>query len=72
MAESVKFLPPEIQDIIEVRVWNVKELPGIERKAALGARGIPSIAVGLEMVFESVIPTREDLIAAILERYPGE
>lgn len=68
MVESVKVLPQEILDLIEVRVWNVKELPGIERKSELRARCIPSIAIGHEVVFESTIPPQEELIDAIKKR----
>lgn len=64
MVEAVKVLPREIQDIIEVRTWNVKELEGIKRKAALQAK-VPSIAINGEVVFQSGIPVEEDLISAI-------
>ncbi|MQL52724.1 hypothetical protein GFC01_10710 [Desulfofundulus thermobenzoicus] len=68
MAEAVKALPQEIQDLIEAHIWNVKTREGIERKAELKAKVIPSIALNGELVYESAIPPREDLIAAILKR----
>lgn len=70
MVEAVKALPPEIQENIELRVWNVKTREGIRRKQELGARCIPGIAVDCEMVFESTIPPQEELIAAISRRRP--
>jgi len=72
MAESVKVLPPEIQDLIEVRIWNVKEPQGINRIKELGARVVPCIAINDEVVFQSGIPQEEELITAIRERLSGE
>ena len=68
MVQSVKVLPKEIQDVIEVRLWDVKTLEGIKRKKALGARAVPSIAINEEVVFQSGIPQHEELIIAIRER----
>lgn len=69
MVESVKALPKEIQDIIDLQVWNIKRIDGIKRKMSLCAKSIPSIAMNQEMVFESTIPPQEDLISAIQKRY---
>jgi hypothetical protein len=71
MVESVKVLPKEIQDVVEVQIWNVKKLEGIKRKKELGARAIPSIAINGEVVFQSGVPQHEDLIRAIQERLSG-
>ncbi|MGA8572941.1 MAG: hypothetical protein ACLP7A_06145 [Desulfobaccales bacterium] len=68
MVQSVKVLPTEIQEVIEVRLWDVKTLEGIKRKKALGARAVPSIALNEEMVFQSGIPQHEELIIAIRDR----
>ncbi|SHF15220.1 hypothetical protein SAMN02745218_01566 [Desulfofundulus australicus DSM 11792] len=67
MAEAVRSLPREILDGIELFIWNVKTLEGIMRKQELGARVIPALALNGEMVFESTIPPRDELIAAILK-----
>jgi hypothetical protein len=68
MAEPVKVLPKAIQDIIEVRIWNVKEPQGTNRIKELGARVVPCIALNGEVVFQSCIPQQEELITAINER----
>jgi hypothetical protein len=68
MVESVKVLPKEIQDLVEVQIWNVRKLEGIKRKKELGARAVPSIAINGEVIFHSGIPQHEDLIRAIQER----
>ncbi|MHB8918354.1 MAG: hypothetical protein ACYC4H_10050 [Desulfocucumaceae bacterium] len=72
MAESVKFLPEDIQDIIEVRQWDMRTREGVKRFMELNARSLPSVALNGQLVYEAIIPPQEDLIAAILERYPGE
>jgi hypothetical protein len=68
MVESVKVLPKEIQDVIEVNIWNVKQLEGIKKKKELRAKAVPSIAVDGRVVFQSGIPQHDELIAAITER----
>ncbi|HET6460419.1 MAG TPA: hypothetical protein VFG29_06490 [Syntrophales bacterium] len=70
MVESVKVLPKEIQDVIEVYTWDVKKLEGIKKKMELRARTVPSIAVNGEVLFQCVIPQQDELLAAILERLP--
>ena len=71
MVESVKVLPKEIQDIIEVNIWNVKQLEGVKKKKELRAKAVPSIAVDGRVLFQSGIPQHDELIAAIRERVPG-
>ena len=60
MVDSVKVLPAEIQERIEVRVWNVKELQGIQRKKALRAKAVPSIAINEEVVFNPAFPSMKN------------
>jgi hypothetical protein len=71
MVQSVKVLPKEIQDVIEVRLWDVKRLEGIKRKKELCAKVVPSIAINNEVVFHAGIPQHEELISAIRERLAG-
>jgi hypothetical protein len=71
MVQAVKVLPNEIQELIVVRLWNVKELQGIQRKKELRAKAVPSIAINEEVVFQSGIPQHEELISAIRERLCG-
>lgn len=70
MVDSVKALPKEIIERVDLRVWNVKKLEGIEKKKELGAKGVPSIAINREVVFQSGIPQEDELIEAILSRTP--
>lgn len=71
MAETVKFLPQEISDIIEVYEWDMRTGEGIDRFREIKAKSLPSIAIDSQLVFESIIPTQHELIAAILERRPS-
>jgi hypothetical protein len=69
MAESVKVLPEKIKALIEVHVWDMRTLEGIQRFKWLKARSLPSIALDGELVYESLIPMQEELIQEIVKRY---
>lgn len=69
MAESVKALPQDIQEIIEVREWDMRTREGIKRFMELKAKSLPSVALDSQLVFEAIIPMQEELIAEILYRY---
>ncbi len=69
MAESVKVLPDNIQEIIEVQEWDMRTREGVERFRELQAKSLPSVALDGELVYESIIPMQEELIAEIEKRY---
>ena len=69
MAESVKALPDSIQNMIEVQEWDMRTLEGIARFKDLKAKSLPSIALDGDLVYESIIPMQEELIAEIDKRY---
>ena len=69
MAESVKVLPAEIQDIIDVREWDMRTREGVKRFQELKAKSLPSVALDDELMYESQIPMQEELIAEIKRRY---
>ena len=69
MAESVKVLPENIQEIIDVREWDMRTRDGVQRFRELKAKSLPSVALDGELVYESLIPMQEDLIAEIQRRY---
>ena len=62
MAESVKVLPEEIQDIIEVREWDMRTRDGVDRFRELKAKSLPSVALDSDLVYEAIIPGQEELI----------
>ena len=61
-------LPKEIKDRIDYHEWSLRNREGIEMFKRFHARSLPSIAINEELRFESLIPTQEDLIGAILEK----
>ena len=69
MAESVKVLPENIQNIIEVHEWDMRTREGVDRFKELKAKSLPSVALDSELVYESIIPMQEELIAEIEKRY---
>ena len=69
MAESVKVLPDNIQNIIEVQEWDMRTLEGVARFKDLKAKSLPSVALDGDLVYESIIPMQEELIAEIEKRY---
>ena len=69
MAESVKVLPQNIQEIIEVHEWDMRTREGVDRFRELQAKSLPSVALDSELVYESIIPMQEELIAEIEKRY---
>ncbi|CAB1073383.1 hypothetical protein D1AOALGA4SA_1847 [Olavius algarvensis Delta 1 endosymbiont] len=69
MAESVKVLPQNIQELIEVHEWDMRTREGVDRFRELRAKSLPSVALDGDLVYESLIPMQEELIAEIEKRY---
>lgn len=69
MAESVRVLPQDIQTIIEVHEWDMRTREGVLRFRELKAKSLPSVALDGDLVYQSIIPPQEDLIAEIQRRY---
>lgn len=69
MAKSVEDLPAEIQNLIDVYKWDMRTLEGNRRYKVLDAQSLPSIAIDGELVYESLIPGREEISAEITRRW---
>ena len=69
MAESVKVLPEEIQELIDVREWDLRSREGVQRFRELRAKSLPTIAMDGELIYESLIPGQEELCEEIRRRY---
>jgi hypothetical protein len=69
MAESVKVLPEDIQQIIEIREWDMRTRKGVKRFRELKAKSLPTVALDEELVYEAIIPPQEELIEAIKVRH---
>jgi hypothetical protein len=69
MAESVKVLPEDIKELIDANEWDMRTREGVRRFTELKAKSLPSIALDGDLVWESLIPMQEELIAEIKRRY---
>jgi hypothetical protein len=69
MVEAVKVLPPEIQDLMEVREWDMRTREGVNRFRELRARSLPSVALDGDLVYESLIPPQEEMVEEIKRRW---
>ena len=69
MAESVKVLPEDIKAIIDVYEWDMRTREGVQRFRELKAKSLPSVALDGELVWQSVIPMQEEIIAKIQDLY---
>lgn len=67
MVEAVKALPREVQEIIELKVWDINVSDGFNRKISLNVMRMPAMAMNGQLVFESSIPAEDELIDAINE-----
>lgn len=72
MLEAVSALPKHVQDMIEYKEWNIKGKEGIAKFLELKGRVLPTICINGELVFESIIPTYEELIQQLAKRAPKE
>lgn len=69
MAESVKALPEDIQELIDVREWDMRTREGVTRFRELRARSLPTVALDGDLVYEALIPPQEELIEEIRRRW---
>ena len=69
MAESVKVLPEDIQSLIDVREWDMRTREGVQRFRELKAKSLPSVALDDDLIYESLIPMQEELMAEIRRRH---
>ena len=65
MAKSVKDLPTEIQELIDVYEWDMRTFEGNKRYKELRAKSLPSIALDGTLEYESLIPGQEEIRAEI-------
>jgi hypothetical protein len=66
MAKSVRDLPTDILALIDIREWDMKTPQTRAHFKMRGIRKLPSIAIGGKLVYESLIPDQNELIARIL------
>jgi len=69
MAESVKVLPTQIQDMIQVHEWDMRTHEGVWKFRQIKAKSLPSIAMDGQVIYASIIPGQETLSDEISRRY---
>ena len=69
MAKTVRELPIDIKNLIDIREWDMRTMEGNKRFLELKAKSLPSIALDGELVYEALIPGQEDLSEEILQRW---
>ena len=62
-------MPEEIQELIDIREWDMRTREGIRRFRELKARSLPSVALDGELVYEALIPMQEELCEEIRKRH---
>jgi hypothetical protein len=71
MMESIAALPKDVQDMIEYQEWSIKNKEGIGKFLEMKGRVLPTICIGNDLVFESIIPQYEELIDEMAKRAPN-
>lgn len=71
MAESVRSLPKEIKELVEIREWDMRTKEGIQKYRELKAKMLPSIAINGRLAYEAIIPPQEELIEKIMGALSG-
>ncbi|MBN1348149.1 thioredoxin family protein [candidate division KSB1 bacterium] len=68
MVESVKAVVPHFDQLVEWREHKIKEKDAVEFMMAMMVKNVPTICIDGQIKFVSIIPSRDELIAAIQER----
>jgi hypothetical protein len=69
MAEAVKVLPDDIQEMIDIHEWDMRTREGVNRLRELRAKSLPSVALDGDLVYEALIPPQEEMIEEIKRRW---
>ena len=72
MYEAIESLPENIRQYIEFKEWSIKNQEGINKFVECEGKVLPSIVIGGDLVFESIIPAYEELLEALSERASGQ
>lgn len=71
MFEAISALPENIREHVEFKEWSIKNPEGINKFLELNGRVLPTISIKGELIFESIIPTFEELLDALEEKAPA-
>jgi hypothetical protein len=65
-------LRPEAKAVIEYREWSIKNRQGVEIFAARQGKVVPTLCINGEKVFESLIPTLDEIYEGLIARAKSE
>lgn len=68
MVESVKAIVPQFEDLVVWREHKIKSPESVQFMSSLMVKNVPTICIDGAITFVSVIPTRDELIAALQAR----
>ena len=72
MMESLAALPDDVQDMIECREWSIKTKEGLAKFTQFKGKVLPTICIEGDLVFQSIIPQYEELMAELARRAPDD
>ncbi len=72
MFEAISALPEDVRQHVEFKEWTIKNAEGIGKFMELNGKVLPTIAIKGELVFESLIPTFEELLDALEAKATSE
>ena len=66
MVDVLNTLEPEAKDQIEYKEWSIKNAEGINMFVERKGRVLPTLCVGTELCYESVIPQIDELYEKLI------
>jgi len=67
MVDVLNTLSPEVKEFIDYKEWSIKNAEGINMFMARKGRVLPTLCIGEQLCYESVIPTIDELYEKLLE-----
>jgi len=66
MVDVLNTLPAEVKDFIEYKEWSIKNAEGIQMFMARKGKVLPTLCVNEVCVYESIIPTMDELYETLI------
>ena len=67
MVDVLNSLSPEVKDIIDYKEWSIKNAEGIGMFMERKGRVLPTLCIGEQLCYESVIPTIDELYETLID-----
>ncbi len=72
MVDVLNSLSPEVKDIIDYKEWSIKNAEGIGMFMERKGRVLPTLCIGEQLCYESVIPTIDELYETLIDNAKSE